>query len=392
MRDAHTPCVGGEADRHARGACFEGLARATKGIPLSDRRQVPSERRTLRHIRVLVAILVAIAVVHLLRAADAVFLPLAFAVFLIGLFWPLQRALQARLPGAAAVLITLAAFLATTGLFGWALYESAEEVAERAPSYSQAARALVGDLRAWTGLPLDGDALQRRAQDFALAQSGAVASLIGGVILVIGYFLLGLLEVLDFRVKLDQVTRDRQRRDWREPVRRIARDFQSYMVVRTAVGLITGIGTGLAAWAIGLEFPLLWGVLNFLLNYIPTLGSILGVFPPVLFALVQGGWQLALLALLGVGGVQIVMGIFVDPRMQGRYLRLSPLVVLLSVVFWEWVWGIPGAFIGVPLTVGLVIACARFDGTRWIALLLSDAPEADAPGGDAQVAEGGAAG
>lgn len=340
-------------------------------------------RRTVRHIRVLAAILVAIAGVHLLREADAVFLPLAFAVFLIGLFWPLQRALHKRMPGAAAVLITLAAFLATMALFGWALYESAEEVAERAPTYSEAARALLADVRGWTGLPLDGDAIQRRAQEWALAQSGLLASLVGGVILVIGYFALGLLEVLDFRTKLDHVTRDRERRNWREPVRRIARDFQSYMVVRTAVGVITGVGTGLAAWAIGLEFPLLWGVLNFLLNYIPTLGSILGVFPPVLFALVQGGWQLALLALLGVGGVQVVMGVFVDPKMQGRYLRLSPLVVLLSVVFWEWIWGIPGAFIGVPLTVGLVIACARFDSTRWIALLLSDAPEEDEAAGEA---------
>ena len=144
-------------------------------------------------------------------------------------------------------------------------------------------------------------------------------------------------------------------------------------------GCGTGVGTGLAAWAVGLEFALLWGVLNFLLNYIPTLGSILAIIPPVLFGLVQGGWQLGLLALAAVGGVQLVMGAFVDPRLQGHYLRLSPLVVLLSVAFWEWLWGIPGAFIGVPLTVGLVIALARFDSTRWIAVLLSDVDEEGRP-------------
>jgi predicted PurR-regulated permease PerM len=130
-------------------------------------------------------------------------------------------------------------------------------------------------------------------------------------------------------------------------------------------------------------------VLNFLLNYIPTLGSILGVIPPVLFGLVQGGWRLGALALVAVGGVQLVMGTLVDPRLQGRYLRLSPLVVLFSVAFWEWLWGIPGAFIGVPLTVGLVITLARFESTRWVAVLLSDVdgegegePDAGEPGAE----------
>ena len=194
-----------------------------------------------------------------------------------------------------------------------------------------------------------------------------------------GQKLLGLLEVLDFRRKMEAATHEGRHRHWREPVHRISRDFQNYMVVRTGVGLLTGIGAGLAAFLIGLDFALLWGVLNFLLNYIPTLGSLFGIIPPVLFGLVQGGWTMGLLALVTVGGVQLVMGTFVGPKLQGHYLRLSPLVVLLSVAFWEWLWGIPGAFIGVPLTVGLVITCARFDSTRWIAVLLSDVDDEGRP-------------
>jgi AI-2 transport protein TqsA len=335
-------------------------------------------------LRRMAAVLVGVAVIWLLKAAHTVFLPLAFALFLIGLFWPLQRRLQERMPQIAAMLVTLAVFLVVTGGFAWALGESISEVAERAPRYQDDFRALMGGLRDRIGLPAaEGAGLEDRIADYAVGQTRRVASLVGGVVLVVAYFVLGLLEVFDFRHKMDQATRERRHRNWRDPVHRIARDFQSYMVVRTGVGLLTGIGAGLAAWLIGLDFAVLWGVLNFLLNYIPTLGSILGIIPPVLFGLVQGGWSLGLLALVTVGGVQLVMGAFVDPRLQGRYLRLSPLVVLFSVAFWEWLWGIPGAFIGVPLTVGLVITCARFESTHWIAVLLSDVDEQ----GDSQAGE-----
>jgi AI-2 transport protein TqsA len=334
-----------------------------------------------RGLRRLLAVVVAIAVIWLLKTASNVFLPLAFAVFLIGLFWPLQRRLQERMPRVAAMLVTLAVFLVVAAGFTWALGESVSAVADRAPQYGDQLREVIDDARSRLGLqpPAEGEGLESRVADYAVAQSRQLFSLLGGVVLVVAYFVLGLLEVPDFGRKMEAATRQAKHRGWSDPVHRIARDFQSYMVVRTAVGVLTGIGTGLAALLIGLDFALLWGVLNFLLNYIPTLGSILGIVPPVLFGLVQGGWQLGLLALAAVGGVQLVMGAFVDPRLQGRYLRLSPLVILFSVAFWEWLWGIPGAFIGVPLTVGLVITCSRFDGTRWIAVLLSDVDDEGNP-------------
>jgi predicted PurR-regulated permease PerM len=336
------------------------------------------------------AVLLVVASVWLLRAASVVFLPLAFGLFLVGLFWPLQRWLQDRVPRAPAVLVTVAVFLLLVGGFSWALAESVSGVAERAPRYREELEAMVDGLRRRLGMPVpEGGTLAAAVRDYAVGQSSRVASLLGGVVLAGAYFVLGLFEVRDFRLKMDRVTRERRHRNWREPVRRIARDFQGYMVVRTGVGLMTGVGAGLAAWLVGLELALLWGVLNFLLNYIPTLGSILGVIPPVLFGLVQGGWRLGALALVAVGGVQLVMGTLVDPRLQGRYLRLSPLVVLFSVAFWEWLWGIPGAFIGVPLTVGLVITLARFESTRWVAVLLSDVdgegegePDAGEPGAE----------
>jgi AI-2 transport protein TqsA len=155
----------------------------------------------------------------------------------------------------------------------------------------------------------------------------------------------------------------------------ITNDFQRYMVVRTGIGLVNGVLIWLAAWLLGLEFAFIWGFTSFLLNYIPTIGSVVAVIFPVLFALAQGDGSLPWLTLLVFGGIQILLGVILDPLIEGHYLAPSPLVVLLSVTFWGWVWGIPGAFIGVPLTIFVIITCKQFARTQWIATLLSDVEE-----------------
>jgi AI-2 transport protein TqsA len=105
-------------------------------------------------------------------------------------------------------------------------------------------------------------------------------------------------------------------------------------VVCTVIGLITGVLIWLLCLIMGLDFAFVWGFINFLLNYIPTLGAIIGVMPVSAFALVEFGIGVkALLVLLGISGIQIVMGIYLDPLLQGRQLSLSPLVVLFSVTF-----------------------------------------------------------
>jgi AI-2 transport protein TqsA len=100
------------------------------------------------------------------------------------------------------------------------------------------------------------------------------------------------------------------------------------------------------------------------------------VIPPSLFALIQfDGLGRPLLVFLGMAVLQLVCGNYVDPLIQGHYLSLSPVVVLVSILLWGWIWGIPGAFLGVPITIGLVVTADHFPKTRWIARLLSEAPK-----------------
>ena len=119
------------------------------------------------------------------------------------------------------------------------------------------------------------------------------------------------------------------------------------------------------------DYPLLWGLLAFLLNYIPNLGSIIAAVPTVLLTLVQLGWSAALIVFAGYSVVNVVIGSFIEPRFMGKGLGLSTLVVFLSLVFWGWVLGPVGMLLSVPLTMTLKIALESSEENRWLAKLLS---------------------
>lgn len=330
--------------------------------------------------RRLVAIIAIILTVFALEATSTVTLPLAFALFLVALFWPLQWRLEVLLPRGIAAVLTLLAFLVCAGGFAWALGAAIDQVIEKAPEYEERFHEMVESLKSEArsyGLPWPaaGDGSWTSALE-PQAWKGArrFFDFLGGFVLVIGFLLLGLVEVRDYRDKIrEHFGREEPARRAVHTVEAIAREFQRYFAVRTVIGLITGTLVAVFSLLIGLDFALIWGLLNFLLNYIPTLGSIMAVIPPVLFAALQFGDPLMVLLALGaVGGVQLVMGTWVDPLLQGKYLALSPLVVLLSVTLWGWMWGIAGAFISVPITIVVVLVCRRFERTRWLAEMLAD--------------------
>ncbi len=327
----------------------------------------------------LLAIIAVILIGAVLKVTASVTLPLAFAIFLTAIFWPLQRRLAQRMPRGAAVILSLVAFLIVVGIFIGLLWLSASIVAQGWQPYNDQFARYQQQVQNWlqsVGLSMPGGGGESNAgliQPVVTNTGRSVGGFVATFVLVIAFLVFGLLETPDFQTKLERLLPTERASGWINAIHTITGDFQRYIVVRTIIGLITGVLVTIFAWIIGLDFAIIWGLTNFLLNYIPTLGSIVAVIPPVLFGLVQfQSIPMALVVLLGVGGVQLVMGQYIDPLLQGKYLALSPLVVLLSVTFWGWLWGIGGAFIGVPLTIGIVIACRHFDRTRWIATLLAD--------------------
>ena len=157
---------------------------------------------------------------------------------------------------------------------------------------------------------------------------------------------------------------------------RFIQSVNSYLAIKTVVSLVTGLLAGTWLYILGVDHFLLWGVLAFLFNYIPNIGSIIAAVPAVLMALVQYGGGEAGLVALGFVVINTVMGNVVEPRFMGRGLGLSTLVVFLSLIFWGWLLGSVGMLLSVPLTMIVKIALESREESRWLAILLSSDGEA----------------
>jgi predicted PurR-regulated permease PerM len=150
----------------------------------------------------------------------------------------------------------------------------------------------------------------------------------------------------------------------------IRANVNRYMGLKALISLATGVSIWILLALIGVDFPGTWGLLAFFLNFIPAIGSIIAAVPAVLWALIQLGLTSAVLTVLAYLVVNIVIGNFLDPRIIGKKLGLSPLVVIISLIFWGWVLGPVGMLLSVPLTMIIKIALASSDNTRWFAVML----------------------
>jgi predicted PurR-regulated permease PerM len=151
----------------------------------------------------------------------------------------------------------------------------------------------------------------------------------------------------------------------------------NYLGIKTVVSMATGLAAGLLTWTIGVDFPLLWAMLAFLLNYVPTIGSIIAAVPAVLMALVQLGPGEASATAIGFAAINVVFGNFIEPRLMGYGVGISPLVVFIGLVFWGWVFGPVGMLLSVPLTMTLKLGLESDERTRWIAILLGSERDAE---------------
>ena len=155
-------------------------------------------------------------------------------------------------------------------------------------------------------------------------------------------------------------------------IKQIDQSVSSYLAIKTLISLLTGILSFMALLFIGVDAPFFWAFLIFILNFIPSIGSLIATFFPAFFALLQfGEITPAILVLAIVGAIQLVLGNFIEPRIMGTTMNISPLVVFLTLVLWGMIWGIAGMLLSVPITVIIIIIMSEFKTTRPIAILLS---------------------
>jgi predicted PurR-regulated permease PerM len=184
-----------------------------------------------------------------------------------------------------------------------------------------------------------------------------------------------LLEASSFPVKLRAILGDPQAAF--PHFSRFVDTMKRYMFFQTAISLTTGVLIGIWLAIIGVDFPVLWGLLAFLLNYIPNLGAILAAVPAILLAFIQLGMGHAVLAAAGYIVINFILGNVIQPRLMGRGLGLSTLVVFLSLVFWGSLLGLVGMVLSIPITMTFKIAFERNESTGWIAVLLGPEPSSE---------------
>lgn len=192
-----------------------------------------------------------------------------------------------------------------------------------------------------------------------------------GMILI--YILFLFVEQSTFHKKMDNLFETKSKtKKFKFMLDSFNKNMKKYLFVKTVIAAATGIGAYIWLNIIGLEFAGVWAFLVFIMNYIPTIGSIVACALPILYALISGdSLNLPILTASGLIILEIIFGNILDPKLMGKTLNLSTLAILINLVFWGLLWGIAGMFFSVPILAAIFIITAQFDSTRWIAVLLS---------------------
>jgi len=200
-----------------------------------------------------------------------------------------------------------------------------------------------------------------------------LTGLFGNAFTVLLYLVFLLLEEPLFPKKLKAMYPDKERHDHvTSMVAKIDHSIGNYVALKTFTSLLTGFLSYFALLFIGIDAPLFWAFLIFVLNFIPTIGSLIATIFPAIFAILQfGEFTPGILVLSIVGAIQLIVGNLIEPRLMGDSLNISPLVVFLSLVMWGVIWGVSGMLLSVPITVIMIIIMSEFPGTKPFAILLS---------------------
>ncbi len=316
-----------------------------------------------------------------IKAARPLFAPFFLAGFLAVVTAPLMfRLVKRGVPTWAAVIIALLVDVLVLVALSLIIGGSVTVFSERLPYYQSRLSELLGEGSAWLathGVEATTDSL-RKMTDPGFVM-GTVASLVRGVAGVVSQLVLVLIivafmlvEATHLHGKFLSILKIEEKVD---RLRDVVSEVNAYLVVKTVTSLVTGLLIVGVCTATQVDLPLLWGVLAFLLNFIPTVGSIIAAVPAVLLAMLQHGPATALAVALGYLAVNFIIGNIVEPRVMGRALGLSPLVVFLSMVVWGWLLGPVGALLSSPLTVLVKTGLAYTDDLQWVAVMLGPSPD-----------------
>lgn len=331
-----------------------------------------------------VSIAAVIVIVYGMQMAKALLVPFLVAAFLALItVRPMLWMQSKRVPSIIAALAIVSVIMLVLAILGAIVGTSIADFTTALPSYQQRLDSIITGALRFIAAHIDGiDSLQSLsdiidpgwAMGLAASILNALKDVLTNIFLIFFTMIFILLEASTAGTKV-RAAFGRSTDSLRRP-RVFLSNLGSYLGIKTMVSLATGLLAGLLTWSIGVDFPLLWAMLAFLLNYVPTIGSIIAAVPAVLLALVQLGPGEASATALGFVGINVVFGNFLEPRLMGYGVGISPLVVFVGLIFWGFVFGPVGMLLSVPLTMTLKLALESEPRTRWIAILIGSERDA----------------
>jgi AI-2 transport protein TqsA len=327
--------------------------------------------------RIVITFAALIIVVAGLKYSASLIVPFLLSAFIAVIFSPIMDFFRKKkLPVILALLLIIFIILFVLSAFGGLVATSVNSFSDNIPLYEEKINALIASLI---------HSLQNIGFDLSetklseLLNSASIMTFVTGLLSGLGNALTNslivlftvifmLLESTSFPQKIQKIVEDNKHKPF--ALDNFTKSVKDYLWIKTIISFITGVIVTIALILFGVDYPLLWGTLAFLLNYIPTIGSFIAAVPAVLLTIIQIGPITSLFVALVYVGVNTIMGNIVEPKYMGKELGLSTLVVFLSLIFWGWVFGPVGMLLSVPLTMILKIGFENSKDTKWIAVLL----------------------
>jgi AI-2 transport protein TqsA len=316
-----------------------------------------------------------VIVVAGMRASASILVPFLFSIFIsvIGaspLFWLKSKGWPLSLALIAVVLMIVGIVLLLAILIGTSLDGFSKEL----PVYQKSLQSYIGLAGTWLndhGVDVSIDRLKEafdpsRIMNLANSILSGLGNILSNVILILFTVIFILLESSSVPLKLRLIL-DRSQL---LAINLMVDNLKKYLAVKTIISASTGFTVFIFLTLLDVDFPFLWGMLAFMFNYVPNVGSFIAAIPTMLVTFVQLGPLMSIFVAIGFVVINLVFGTLLEPRIMGRRIGLSTLVVFLSLVFWGWVLGPMGMVLSVPLTMAFKVALDTNDQTRWLAILL----------------------
>jgi len=325
---------------------------------------------------VFLGILVLVAVGMVLKLAHGVVLPLIIAWLLSYIIGPaINYMTQRKVPTTLAVVLILLVLMGILYLSGTFLYTRISAFAIAYPKYQSRLLELVASLTSRYDLPFDPLAGINWGQNigrFLVTLSGSIFNFASKLVLVVVFLFFILLGKPFFKFKIRKMFAEENAEKFADITSSITGQIRRYLSLQFLISFATGLCVWFGLLLIGVDFPVTWGAVAFFLNFIPAIGSIVASIPPIILALVQfypSIWYAVITAIVVVS-IQLIIGNGIAPKVMGDQLNLSPVVVLLSLLFWGWLWGVAGALMSVPIAAAMKIVCENIPVLHPIAVMM----------------------